>query len=218
MNKAYEKQWEFIRNISAVIIIHLSGAYIVTRYLTNHTQTKSLAVTTFGLMVLLYFLSSEETTVNILRKIIIYTKNQFTQKNNLKKVLKNTLTASLMSMILFGLLKTGAYVNLYTIPQEHLHTVSFMYILVSVPVQQLLFFILPARITKDKINPLILSAITIVFFGTIHGYYPDFITMVLASVALGIPSAFLVFYKHDYYATIFNHMIAGSIALSMGLV
>lgn len=210
--------WELIRDLSVVLIIHLSGGYIITRYLTTHTQTKSLVVTIFGLMVLLYFLSAEKKTVQIFKSLWKYTREQFSEKKNLIKMIKQVGIGLGMTAILFSTLELGAISKLYTVPKESLHTVSLLYIFVSVPIQQLLFFILPERITESRLHPIILSAIAIPFFGMVHGYYPNFITILITGATLGIVSSYLVFYKRNYYASIITHMIAGSIALTIGLV
>lgn len=210
--------WELIRDLSAVIVIHLLGSYIITRYLTTHTQTKSVVVSVFVLLVLVYFLSEEEKTVNILKYLWTYTCDQFTKKRKIGRLGKNVLYGLGITAVLFGLLELGTISGLYYVPKNPLHTVSLLYIFVSVPIQQLVFFILPERITESRLNPIVLSAVAIPFFGMVHGYYPNFITIIITGATLGIASSYLVFYKRDYWASIITHMIAGSLALTIGLV
>lgn len=210
--------WDLIRDVGAVVVLQLLGSYIITRYFTTHTQTKSLVVSLFGLMVLLYFLSAEDKTISLLKKIWSYTKKEFTQKKYIKKLVQNVLIGLILTGSLFAILELGNILNLYHIPKIPLHNISLVYIFASVPIQQLFFFILPERITEGRLKPIILSAIAIPFFGMLHGYYPSIMTVIVTACTLGITSSYLVFYRRAYWASIMVHIIAGSIALSIGLV
>lgn len=211
-------QGDRIRAIAAVIGIHILGGYSITRYLTTHTQTKSVVGTLFILLVLLYFLSEERKTIHILKNLWTYTKQQWTRKKSLYTLAFNVLIGLLITIGMFGILELGTVSGFYEVPKHSLHQISLLYILVSVPVQQLVFFILPERIAGGRLEPMVLSALAIPFFGIVHGYYPDFMTIITTAATLGIASSYLVFYKHDYYAAIITHIIAGSVALTIGLV
>lgn len=139
----------------------------------------------------------------------------------LKKRLKNTIIGITLSGLLFLSIKSLSWHGLICIPDGNTNTIGLNYLLLSVPGQQLVFFIWPYLILRRSVTQPILLTIAIInilLFGNLHAYYPELVTPIMAGVTLGIPSAYLVYILKDPYAAIFAHMAIGSFAIESGLV
>jgi hypothetical protein len=91
-----------------------------------------------------------------------------------------------------------------------------VYFLIFVPVQQALYMWQP-RVVFSRAPRLILLIGCALFFGLAHLYYG--LTVALFSLlSVGLPSAYLCFYRRDYLAAYLLHCITGGIGLFLQIV
>ena len=127
----------------------------------------------------------------------------------------NIFWAFLMSGLLYGIMQKFSHYDIISICADKTSDIDLFYLILSVPCQQLVFFILPASVLRKWLPTWFLFIMLVLLFGNLHNYYPDLATPILAGVTLGIPSAWLILYKKDPIAACINHAIVGTIAIKI---
>ena len=199
-----------------IFLVHMVMSTLVNKIFDNYDQMQILFYITFPLMLGLYILAFNKSRGAIWKVTLSYTRENLATRAGLKRLVLNTLLGLLLSGgIFFIIFLPLEQLGIFTLPNNNCSSVDFEYLLLSVPGQQLMFFIWPACILNKYVPKYLLVSVFAVFFGSLHGYYENTEIIILSGVCLGIPSAVLCFYQENFYAAIINHIIVGSIAIKI---
>lgn len=205
-----------------VVSIHMILGILLNAFLKEHTSIALAFLIALPLMYRAYWGTFEPSSRKRLLKQRFKERirKNFRTLGGREKLYLDVSYGLMISFSLFILMLIGQhYFGYQMCPTNTVASNTFyFYLLVSVPGQQLLFFIWP-QILLEKIVPRPISFVgSVLLFGNLHNYYPELITPILAAIILGIPSALLVYYFKNPIAAMICHAIIGSAGLLLGLV
>ena len=210
-----------MRCVGWVIGIHMTFALLMKTVLTNHTSIVLTFIIALPLMYRVYWGTFEPTSRQrlIKQKFRQCIRKNFLTASGRENLYLDVMYGIMISFGLFLLMLVGQYFFGYELcPNQRAGNSFYFYLLLSVPGQQLLFFIWPQILSENVVPRPISSVASVLWFGHLHSYYPELVTPVLAAVVLGIPSAVLVYYLKNPIAAMICHGIIGSSGILLGLV
>lgn len=210
------------RCLGWVVAIHMILAILLNKFLKENTSVAMTFLITLPLMYRVYWGKFEPNA----RKRILKQKfkerirKNFRTRAGREKLYLDIAYGIMISFILFIIMLVGQHYFEYQLCPSHTinPNIFYFYLLLSVPGQQLLFFIWPQILLEGIVSRRISFVSSVLLFGNLHNYYPELITPVLAAIILGIPSAILVYYFKNPFAAIMCHAIIGSAGLLLGFV